>query len=52
MTNLLLKVTSFHGVAGGAVSRWELEMGKPVIKEWLRYFLIPATVLEPYATEF
>jgi hypothetical protein len=47
-----LKVTSFHGVAGGAVSRWEMEMGKPVMKEWLRYFLIPAAVSKPYATEF
>jgi len=50
--NFLLKVTSFHGVAGGAVSRWELEMGKPVMKEWLRYFLSPATVSKPYTTEF
>jgi hypothetical protein len=50
--HFLLKVTSFNGVAGGAVSRWELEMGKPVMKEWLRYFLIPAIVSDPYATEF
>jgi hypothetical protein len=34
---LLLQVTSFHGVKGGAVSRWQMEAGKPVLKEWLRY---------------